>query len=84
MADLEIQAGRIQDVAGHLREGLQTALQGGTWRDVLANGLWFCALLCAATGRYAEAATAWAPTPPITHSWGAMVRPTASAGKQKR
>jgi DNA-binding CsgD family transcriptional regulator len=60
MADLDIQAGRIQDAAGHLREGIQTALQAGDWHDVLTNGLWHCALLCAATGRYAEAVTVWA------------------------
>ena len=28
--------------------------------DVAANGLFFCAWLCTATGRYAEAATVWA------------------------
>ena len=28
--------------------------------DMLGNGLWSCALLCTATGRYAEAATVWA------------------------
>ena len=26
----------------------------------MTNGLWPCALLCTATGRYAEAATVWA------------------------
>jgi len=59
MADLDIQAGRFQDAA-HLREGLQAALRTGNWKDVAGNGLWYCALLCTATGRYAEAATAWA------------------------
>ena len=56
MADLHVQAGRAQDAAAHLREGLQIALRDG---DVLyaGNGPWFCAMLCTATGRHAEAAT---------------------------
>jgi DNA-binding CsgD family transcriptional regulator len=60
MAGLDMEAGRIQDAAPHLREGLQAALRTGNWKDVASNGLWHCALLCTATGRYAEAATAWA------------------------
>ena len=59
MADLHVQAGRFQDAAAHLREGLQIAMRAGDVWDVgngLVNGAW----LCAATGRYAEAATLWA------------------------
>jgi predicted ATPase/DNA-binding CsgD family transcriptional regulator len=59
-ADLDIQAGRIQDAAAHLREGLQAAVRAGDWFDVAGNGLWYGAMLCAATGRYAEAVTLWA------------------------
>ena len=60
MADLDVQAGRFQDAAAHLREGLQIAVRAGDLWDVAANGLWSCALLCTATGRYAEATTVWA------------------------
>ena len=60
MADLDVQARRFRDAAMHLREGLQIALRAGDLWDVAVNGLWYCALLCAATGRYAEAATLWA------------------------
>jgi DNA-binding CsgD family transcriptional regulator len=59
MADLDLRAGRIQDAAAHLREGLQAAVRTGDWFDVLA-GLWYCGLLCSMTGRDAEAVTVWA------------------------
>ena len=60
MADLDGQAGRFQDAAAHLREGLQIAVRAGDLWDVVGNGLWYCGLLCTATGRHAEAATLWA------------------------
>jgi predicted ATPase/class 3 adenylate cyclase/DNA-binding CsgD family transcriptional regulator len=60
MTYLHVQAGRFQDAAAHLREGLQTALRAGNVWGVVTNGLWDCAWLCTATGRYAEAATLWA------------------------
>jgi DNA-binding CsgD family transcriptional regulator len=60
MTDLDVQAGRISDAAAHLREGLQVAVRAGLWFDVLCNSLWYCAMLCPATGRYAQAATLWA------------------------
>jgi hypothetical protein len=59
IADLHVQAGRFQDAAAHLREGLQIVLRAGDWWD-MTNGVGSCALLCTATGRYAEAATLWA------------------------
>jgi non-specific serine/threonine protein kinase len=58
MADLDVQAGRSQDAAVHLREGLRAAVRTGTWWDVF-NGLWFCALLCTATGREADGVAVW-------------------------
>jgi DNA-binding CsgD family transcriptional regulator len=58
LADLDVQAGRSQDAARHLREGLQAALRAGTWWDVL-NGLWYCASLCTATGRHADGVALW-------------------------
>ena len=73
MADLDVQAGRFQDAAAHLREGLQIAMRAGDWWDV-GNGLWHCAFLCSATGRYAEAATVWA----------AHGRPHPAAGAHRR
>jgi predicted ATPase/DNA-binding CsgD family transcriptional regulator len=60
MADLDIQAARFQDAAAHLRDGLQGAMRAGDRFNVLSNGLWYCALLCTSTRRYAEAATVWA------------------------
>ena len=59
MAELDVRAGRFQDAAAHLREGLQVAMRTGDFFD-MGNCMWPCALLCAATGRYAEAATVWA------------------------
>jgi predicted ATPase/DNA-binding CsgD family transcriptional regulator len=60
MADLDVRAGHFQDAAAHLRDGLQIAVRAGDLWNVAASGLFFCALLCTATGRYAEAATVWA------------------------
>ena len=65
MADLDVRTGRFQDAAAHLREGLQVVLRTGDLAET-ANCLWSCALLCTATGRYAEAATVWAPGTPGT------------------
>ena len=54
LADLDVQAGRFEDAAAHLREGLQLAARTGGRPD---NLLECCAYLCAATGRRAEAVT---------------------------
>jgi predicted ATPase/DNA-binding CsgD family transcriptional regulator len=59
MAEVDVRAGRCQDAAAHLREGLQVAMRTGDFSE-MGNCMWPCALLCAATGRYAEAATVWA------------------------
>ena len=59
MADLDLRAGRLQDAAAHLREGLQLAVRTGSREDLL-YGLYLCGTLCAATGRPAEALTVWA------------------------
>ena len=59
MADLDLRAGRTGDAAAHLREAAQIALQTGTWSTIL-NVLYLCGYLCAATGRPADAITAWA------------------------
>jgi DNA-binding CsgD family transcriptional regulator len=59
MTILDLAAGRIEDAAAHLREALQVALRTGDSIEVI-NGLLCCGLLCAATGRPAEAVTVWA------------------------
>jgi len=59
MAYLDLQAGRAGDAARRLRESVDTAARAGGWVDVL-NCLDCCGYLCAATGRHADAVTAWA------------------------
>jgi DNA-binding CsgD family transcriptional regulator/tetratricopeptide (TPR) repeat protein len=62
IADLDLRAGRVDDAAVHLREGLQIAVRTGSrfdWFDLLW-GLSLCGSLCAATGRAGEALTLWA------------------------
>ena len=56
--ELELQAGRVEDAAAHLREALQAFARSGG-RFELINILSDCGDLCAATGRRAEAVTAW-------------------------
>jgi len=59
MVILDLHAGRVQDAAAHLREGLQVAVRTGGW-FTLADCLDSCGHLCAATGRPAAAITMWA------------------------
>ena len=59
VVDLDLRAGRIEDAAAHLREGLLLAVRTGNWIDLL-GGLYQCGNLCAATGRHAEALAVWA------------------------
>ena len=82
MADLDVQAGRFQDAAAHLREGLQIAMRAG---DVLnaGNSLWDCALLCTATGRYAEAATVWAALDAYDRSQGFTVETSSDTRRRE-
>jgi non-specific serine/threonine protein kinase len=58
MANLDLRAGRTADAAAHLREAAQLALPPGAW--IVLNVLYVCGYLCAATGRPADAVTAWA------------------------
>jgi len=58
MVFLDVQAGRAEEAATHLREALQIVVRVGDWYE-LQNGLDSCGHLCAATGRAAEAVTAW-------------------------
>jgi non-specific serine/threonine protein kinase len=57
MVLLDLRASRTEDAAAHLREALRLALRTGATRW---NMLDACGYLCAATGRPAEAVTAWA------------------------
>jgi predicted ATPase/DNA-binding CsgD family transcriptional regulator len=59
MVVLDLNSGRFEDAASHLREGLQTALRTGA-RARLLDDLDCCGYLCAMTGRCAEAVTIWA------------------------
>jgi tetratricopeptide (TPR) repeat protein len=56
IVELDLRAGRTCDAAAHLPEGLRLAVRTGLWFD-LRTGLAQCAILCAATGRAAEALT---------------------------
>ena len=58
MVNLDLQAGRLEDAAEHLRESLHTAARAGGLIDVL-NDLECCGHLCVATERHAEAVTVW-------------------------
>ena len=57
MVLLDLRAARTGDAAAHLREALRIVLRTGATRW---NMLDACGYLCAATGRPAEAVTAWA------------------------
>jgi DNA-binding CsgD family transcriptional regulator len=59
MATLDLEVGRFQDAAAHLREALQLDTRTGAWQGMYGELDW-CGRLCAATGRYAEAVTVWA------------------------
>jgi len=59
MVILDLETGRLQDAAAHLRESLRLDTRIGKWRE-FCNALDCCGLLCAATGRPAEAITMWA------------------------
>jgi predicted ATPase len=69
MADLDLRAGRTDAAAARLREAAQLALQTGTWLTIL-NVLYSCGYLCAATGRPADAITAWAIDETLGHHGG--------------
>jgi len=82
MADLNAQAGRFQDAAAYLREGLQIAVRTGEWFEVVGNGLFYCASLCTATGRYADAATVWAACDACARQLGPTYESPADARRR--
>ena len=59
MAVLDLNAGRHDAAAAHLREGLSTTVRTGARASAL-DDLDCCGYLCAMTGRPAEAVTVWA------------------------
>jgi DNA-binding CsgD family transcriptional regulator len=59
MVTLDLEAGRLQDAAAHLQEELQLVTRAAYWARLYGT-LECCGLLCAATGRPAEAVTTWA------------------------
>jgi DNA-binding CsgD family transcriptional regulator/tetratricopeptide (TPR) repeat protein len=65
---LDLRTGRIDDATAHLREQIQIATQTGL-RPVLLRSLDCCGHLCAATGRPAEAITAWAAMSALDGPW---------------
>jgi len=68
LAILDLQTGRTDEAAAHLRELLQIATQAGL-RTLVHAALDCCGHLCAATGRPAEAVTAWAAMSALTGPW---------------
>jgi predicted ATPase len=74
MANLNVQAGRLEDAAAYLREALQmNARTSG--RFELQNNLNPCGYLCAANGRFTEAVTIWAACDAIFRYEGYPVVP---------
>jgi len=65
---LYLRTGRTVEAAAHLRELLQVATQTGL-RAVVPACLDCCGHLCAATGRPAEAVTAWAAMSALAGPW---------------
>jgi predicted ATPase/DNA-binding CsgD family transcriptional regulator len=82
MAVLDLRAGRTGDAAAHLREALQVELRTGDWTDLL-NSLDDCGLLCAATGRYAEAVTLWAAWAGLSRRGGLIEWPADTRLRQQ-
>ena len=80
MADLDLQAGRIRQATGRLHAALRIALRSGNRADLL-DALRSCGDLCAATGRAAEAVTAWAAAAALSGHQALMETP---AGARRR
>ncbi len=72
MVVLDLNAGRFEVAAAHLREALQTALQTGV-RARLIDDLDCCGYLCFMTGRMTEAVTIWAAVVALQGSNGFTV-----------
>jgi predicted ATPase/DNA-binding CsgD family transcriptional regulator len=68
MSILDLRTGRTGDAVAHLRELLQIATRTGL-RPLVHLGLDCCGHLCVATGRPAEAVTAWAAMSALSGPW---------------
>jgi non-specific serine/threonine protein kinase len=82
MVTLDLEAGRIHDAAVHLRESLQLAMRAAT-ADSVCDNLDCCGHLCAATGRPAEALTAWAALAALRRREQIPDRPLTARRREK-
>ena len=82
MAMLDLRAGRAGDATTHLREALQIAVRPGSPPSV-ENALDCCGYLCAATGRYLEAVTAWAAADAFLRPEGVVAAPGETRRRQE-
>jgi predicted ATPase/DNA-binding CsgD family transcriptional regulator len=74
MVILDLHAGRVEDAAAHLREGLQVTVRtGGGDPFSCLDG---CGYLCATTGRPAEAVTVWSACATLSRRGGFAEEPT--------
>ena len=77
LAMLDLRADRFGDAAAHLREAVQITLRtGDSW--VLCDALECAGRLCAATGRFGDAITAWAAAITLNRQ-GGVVEPAVAA-----
>jgi len=83
MASLDLQAGRTENAAAHLREALQTAVRTGSRLSVF-NALDCCGDMCAATGRRAEAVTLWAAEGALSRHGGYIEPPAGERLRRER
>jgi predicted ATPase/DNA-binding CsgD family transcriptional regulator len=81
MVTLDLQAGRLDDAAAHLRESLEINQQASGRGDAL-NGLDCCGFLCAATGRAAEAITVWSAYGALLEQEGYADTPADAARRE--
>jgi predicted ATPase/DNA-binding CsgD family transcriptional regulator/transcriptional regulator with XRE-family HTH domain len=80
MVLLDLRASRAGDAAAHLREALQINSRTGTLSGL---DLDYCGYLCAATGRYAEALTAWAAYAVVAQDMGYQEWPGDTRRRQE-
>ena len=83
IVDVDLRAGRVEDAAAHLREGLRIAVRTGSWFELLF-GLFQCGELCAATGRAAEALTLWAACAAVDRHGGHTDLPWLETRRQEQ
>jgi predicted ATPase/DNA-binding CsgD family transcriptional regulator len=83
IVELDLRAGRTGDAAAHLRDGLRLAMRTGLWFD-LRISMAQCAILCAATGRAAEALTLRAACAAADQHRGPILPPWWEARREER